>query len=96
MTNILDEVECVVPLTVREIRTVNPSVTVSITGLPMTHSNGDLKNLQRQDKDLSTIIAWLTLKYCPSKQELQMSSPSVRHLWQCNSQLEIRNDILFL
>ncbi|CAC5386087.1 unnamed protein product [Mytilus coruscus] len=62
--------------------------------MPSSYSHDDLRQLQNHDKHLSTIIAWLTLNHNPSKQELQMQSPGVRHLWQCKSQLRYQDSIL--
>ncbi|CAG2200311.1 unnamed protein product [Mytilus edulis] len=84
----------IIGLTIRSIRNVTSDNNVSIMGMPTSYSNDDLRQLQNQDKHLSTIIAWLTLNYTPSKQELQMQSPGVRHLWQCKSQLRYQDSIL--
>ncbi|VDI04541.1 Hypothetical predicted protein [Mytilus galloprovincialis] len=72
----------IIGLTIRSIRNVTSDNNICIMGMPTSYSNDDLRQLQNQDKHLSTIIAWLTLNYTPSKQELQMQSPTVRHLWQ--------------
>ncbi|CAG2226756.1 unnamed protein product [Mytilus edulis] len=84
----------IIGLTIRSIRNVTSDNNISIMGMPTSYSNDDLRQLQNQDKHLSTIIAWLTLNYTPSKQELQMQSPGVRHLWQCKSQLRYQDSIL--
>ncbi|CAC5379691.1 unnamed protein product [Mytilus coruscus] len=63
-------------LTIRYIRSVNPDSNMSIMGMPTSYSRDDLRQLQNQDKHLSTIIGWLTLIHTPSKQELQMQSRS--------------------
>ncbi|CAG2200319.1 unnamed protein product [Mytilus edulis] len=84
----------IIGLTIRSIRNVTSDNNISIMGMPTSYSNDDLRQLQNQDKHLSTIIAWLTLNYTPSKQELQMQSPEVRHLWQCKSQLRYQDGIL--
>ncbi|CAC5419026.1 unnamed protein product [Mytilus coruscus] len=84
----------IVGLTIRLIRNVTSNNSISIMGMPSSYSHDDLGQLQNQDKHLSTIIAWLTLNHNPSKQELQMQSPGVRHLWQCKSQLRYQDSIL--
>ncbi|CAG2251398.1 unnamed protein product [Mytilus edulis] len=81
-------------LTIRSIKNVTSDNNISIMGMPTSYSNDDLRKLKNQDKHLSTIIAWLTLNYTPSKQELQIQSPGVRHLWQCKSQLRYQDNIL--
>ncbi|CAG2233875.1 unnamed protein product [Mytilus edulis] len=59
------------------------------------YTENELRDAQKNDIDLSTVIAWLSTDFSPSKQDLQMSSPLVRHLWQSKSQLEFRNGILY-
>ncbi|CAC5407142.1 unnamed protein product [Mytilus coruscus] len=59
------------------------------------YTETELRDAQKNDIDLSTLIAWLSTDFSPSKQDLQMSSPFVRHLWQSKSQLEFRNSILY-
>ncbi|CAG2200297.1 unnamed protein product [Mytilus edulis] len=84
----------IIGLTIRSIKNVTSDNNIGIMGMPISYSNDDLGQLQSQDKHLSTIIAWLTLNHTPSKQELQMQSPGVRHLWQCKSQLRYQDGIL--
>ncbi|CAG2200305.1 unnamed protein product [Mytilus edulis] len=57
----------IIGLTIRSIRNVTSDNNVSIMGMPTSYSNDDLRQLQNQDKHLSTIIAWLTLNYTPSR-----------------------------
>ncbi|CAC5407124.1 unnamed protein product [Mytilus coruscus] len=59
------------------------------------YTETELRDAQKNDIDLSTLIAWLSTDFSPSKQELQISSSFVRHLWQSKSQLEFRNGILY-
>jgi hypothetical protein len=84
-----DDINYVVPLAVRSI-----NINIEISGLPNGYSNEELKEIQRQDKDLSTVISWFSLAYEPSRQELQMTSPAIRYLWQCKSQLQLTHNIL--
>jgi len=84
-----DDIDYVVPLAVRSI-----NEDIEISGLPNGYFKEELKEMQRQDKDLSTVISWFSLAYEPSRQELQMTSPAVRHLWQCKSQLQLKHHIL--
>ncbi|VDI20549.1 Hypothetical predicted protein [Mytilus galloprovincialis] len=49
----------IIGLTIRSIRNVTSDNNVSIMGMPTSYSNDDLRQLQNQDKHLSTIIAWL-------------------------------------
>ncbi|VDI64392.1 Hypothetical predicted protein [Mytilus galloprovincialis] len=49
----------IIGLTIRSIRNVTSDNNISIMGMPTSYSNDDLRQLQNQDKHLSTIIAWL-------------------------------------
>ncbi|CAG2217873.1 unnamed protein product [Mytilus edulis] len=88
-----EEVDFVKPLTVRAVSIKDVTSTKEKMLQPYTET--ELRDAQKNDIDLSTVIAWLSTDFSPSKQDLQMSSPFVRHLWQTKSQLEFRNGILY-
>lgn len=90
-----ENIDYFIPLAIRAVNVSNRVETISIMGMLPNYSNGDLQELQRQDKHLSTVICWLALKHEPSKQEMQMCSPATRHLWHCKSQLKFENDVLY-
>lgn len=48
-----------------------------------------------EDVDLRQWLSWLKRDYTPSKQELQMIGPCVRHWWACNSQLQLHDNALY-
>ena len=58
------------------------------------YSNIKLKELQMQDQDLKHLIKWLTEKE-PSQHELFLSSPALKSLWLCRSQLDIIDGVLY-
>ena len=81
-----EEVDFVVPLTIKRITTehdywVEP------------YSPIKLQEEQMKDTDLKKLKNWLDTDHNPSKQELQLSSNSVRHFWMCKSQLRLKNNI---
>ena len=88
-----EEVDFVKPLTVRAVSIKDVTSTKGKILQPYTEN--ELRDAQKNDIDLSTVIAWLSTDFSPSKQDLQISSPFVRHLWQSKSQLEYRNGILY-
>lgn len=89
-----EEVDFVVQLT---IRTLTPESNTNVQGNSWInpYSSEDLQNKQMKDQDLRLLISWIKQKYTPSKQELQLSNRTVRHFWMCNTQLQLRNGILY-
>ena len=87
-----EDIEYVIPLAIRTVNVNNRVKTVSIMGVLPNYSNGYLQELQRQDKNVSTVTSW---EHEPSKQGMQMCSPATRHLWRCKSQLKFENDVLY-
>ena len=88
-----DEVDYVVPLSVRRIQVDVPSGGADywLSG----YSKGDLRREQIDDGDLSVIIGWLESKKDPTQFELGLQSPAVRHYWQLHHQLFFVDGVLF-
>ena len=92
MEKVEEEIDDVVPLSLRSIEQQSMSCTNWIEGMTFE----DICNQQLQDPDLSKIASWL--KYTdgsqPSIFELRLSDAAVKHLWSCKVQIEIINGCL--
>ena len=59
-------------------------------------TNISMSSLQKQDKDVCTIINWLSESHTrPDRQRVQDKSPTVRHLWLLWEQLVLIDGILY-
>ena len=57
-------------------------------------SSAELKNLQESDYDFGRLIKWLKGPE-PTKQELNISTPAMRHYWVCKKQFVFISDVLY-
>jgi len=89
-----EDVDFVIPLTIRKL---TPENNVDFRGHSWAtpYSSQDLHDEQMKDPDLKVLMSWIEQKCTPSKQELQLSSNTVRHFWMCNTQLQLQNGVLY-
>ncbi|CAG2193490.1 unnamed protein product [Mytilus edulis] len=81
-----EDIDYVTPLAVRRVNAI-PDLPVWIGQIPRE----EIKQCQLQDPDTSLLLTWLQENYSPSRNELQLCSPAVKHFWQCQSQLRIQD-----
>ena len=62
---------------------------------PARYSSKELHDEQIKDPDLCKIISWKEHTSVPTQQELQMSSPAVKHLWSVSSNLVLDQNVLY-
>ena len=103
-----DEVDYVVPLSVRAIRTGEASVEID-DGLKRSASSDkgnagrwllhysflDVEDKQKSDTDLADIRQWLVHGITPSEAELAILSPAAKHWWLFRDQLSIVRGVLY-
>ena len=58
------------------------------------YSWDELMAKQKKDPDIGPVILWLEGSGKPNPGELELHSPSVKHLWLCKTQLVIENGVL--
>ncbi|VDI46658.1 Hypothetical predicted protein [Mytilus galloprovincialis] len=80
-----EEVDFVKPQTVRAVSIKD--VTSTKEKILQPYTENELRDAQKNDIDLSTVIAWLSTDFSPSKQDLQMSSPLVERYNRIITQL---------
>ncbi|VDI09313.1 Hypothetical predicted protein [Mytilus galloprovincialis] len=85
-----DDIDYVTPLAVRRVNAI-PDLPVWIGQIPRE----EIQQCQLQDPDTSLLLTWLQENYSPSRNELQLCSPAVKHFWQCQPQLRIQDGILY-
>lgn len=85
-----EDVDFVVPLAIRRLA---PEVVQS--NWLCSYSPQELLEEQLKDPDLKTLKDWTIQKHIPSVPELKLSSKAVRHFWLCNSQLELKDEVLY-
>ncbi|CAG2231769.1 unnamed protein product [Mytilus edulis] len=85
-----EDIDYVTPLAVRRVNAI-PDLPVWIGQIPRE----EIKQCQLQDPDTSLLLTWLQENYSPSRNELQLCSPAVKHFWQCQPQLRIQDGILY-
>lgn len=91
-----EDVDFVMPLSVRKVSVHNTLKDNEIgSNWADSFSKDELVKSQNQDTDIKQLVNWLNDDYEPRKQELQMCSPQVRHLWNCKSQLQLKDGILY-
>ena len=85
-----NDVDDVVPLSVRTVTDFQSEE--SCNWLEAWNSE-EISLKQKTDKELKRIRVWLE-KGDPSEHELQLSSSAIKYLWNCRSQLLLKNNIL--
>ncbi|CAG2201940.1 unnamed protein product [Mytilus edulis] len=85
-----EDIDYVTPLAVRRVNAI-PDLPVWIGQIPRE----EIQQCQLQDPDTSLLLTWLQENYSPSRNELQLCSPAVKHFWQCQPQLRIQDGILY-
>ena len=98
-SHFIDEVDYILPLSVRQISAEAPP-DVSLEMLPLqtwvpSYSMDDLRQAQMDDEDLGVVIPWLEDDVQPSREQLVLTSPAVRHYWLQRRQLFLSNGVLF-
>ena len=96
-THFEDDVDNVVPLTVRKIKVKNSDEhTADIVqfGLPQ-YTQEELRQEQADDVDLGVVIKWLESEELPSQLDLSLSSPAIRHYWLMRDQIVFRHNVMF-
>ena len=58
-------------------------------------SSEELRQAQLRDPDLQLLLEWLESEQGPEQHQLFLSSPAVKSLWSCKSQLFLRDGVLF-
>ena len=88
-THFEDDVDYVVPLTVRKIELKDfnePTADIVQFGLPQ-YMQEELQQAQADDVDLGMVIKWLESEELPSQLDLSLSSPVVSHYWLMRDQI---------
>lgn len=91
MSTFENDIDYVVPLTIRSVDNLNAIP----LGLSDVFIPDELAEEQDKDNDIYKIKTWLESGIKPSQKELSLSSPSVRYLWTCESQLHLENGVLY-
>lgn len=81
-----NDIDYVVPLTIRSVDNLN-AIPLGLSDMFIPE---ELAEEQDKDYDLYKIKTWLESGIKPSQKELSLSSPSVRYLWACESQLQVK------
>lgn len=90
-SNFEDDIDYVVPIRVRSISSVE---SISF-GLPCVFDQKNLATKQDKDKNLYQLKMWLKSNTQPSQRDLALSSPNIKYVWSCKSQLHLRDNILY-
>ena len=100
-----DEVDYVVPLSVRAISTGEASLEIDEKRTSSDKGNAgrwllhysflDVEDKQRSDTDLADIRRWLVHGITPSEAELAILSPAAKHWWLFRDQLSIVRGVLY-
>lgn len=90
-TTFENDIDYVVPLTIRSVDNLN-AIPLGLSDMFIPE---ELAEEQDKDYDLYKIKTWLESGIKPSQKELSLSSPSVRYLWACESQLQVKNGVLY-
>ena len=92
----LDEVDYVIPLTVRtiEVSQATPTPAQIATWVP-NYTAEELRQLQINDAELVRVIDWLETEFVPDQQILAMAGQSIKHLWRLKDQLFFKEGVLF-
>jgi hypothetical protein len=48
-----------------------------------------------KDLALRLLMSWVKQKYTPSKQELPLNNRTARHFWMGNTQLQLRDGVIY-
>lgn len=72
----------------------NPDEVADPRSWSRSFSNEELRNAQENDLDLKYLLLRKT-ETSPSKIELSLSSPAVKHWWNSNELLSVMNEVLY-
>lgn len=86
-----DDIDYVVPLTVRAVEGVTPHFSSTIFE---SYSSDFIRESQSTDPDIQTLVQWLMHNHTPNQHELSLSSNAVKYFGSCHSQLFLRDGIL--
>ena len=101
-----DEVDYVVPLSVRAISTGEASLEIDEKRTAscdkgntgrwlLQYSFSDVEDQQKSDTDLADIRQWLAQGITPNEAELAILSPAAKHWWLFRDQLSIARGVLY-
>ena len=101
-----DEVDYVVPLSVRAISTGEASLEIDEKRTAscdkgntrrwlLQYSFSDVEDKQKSDTDLADIRQWLAQGITPNEAELAILSPAAKHWWLLRDQLSITRGVLY-
>ena len=58
-------------------------------------TDNEIRDAQMQDSDTCSMSKWKTEVYTPTELDISLSIKAVKHFWNCSSQLQVLNIVLF-